>query len=435
MNSFNASNTSLHLEYHPSSDQLAHKSLMQMRFQRLAQKENHSNSHMKNKSDIENIFGENLCPKFIEGGQSLLEDSTNLNNNVHFFTPNKIKDPSGFSNDSTHKSLANQEEGIKNKPSLPSNINGNVEMNCFDSPKEASAKKINSTHHSNKKSQVFNELSNLSSFNGFLRPIKETYTKDVENDEQVFSKKNLKNRTLKKYFVNLSDSGLDLQQKRAFIKSAKPALSADTEKLKTQLHKNSLSYLNGSKDEILSSKTKHTPLKVAKNNSLKSLLNPSSDKKINLVSKFIKNNDDTIKSIIETKKNSSELSILEKSNGFSSKNPNKILANEIKINTNNNIETHSQENQVKKALFRNNTTTIHPPKSPINSIQKYQRIGTGINKNNEEIRSNNAEGPKKINEVVKSKQSQLLPAKNIRSSSLAIDHVKNYKEVIQLNFV
>ena len=208
----------------------------------------------------------------------------------------------------------------------------------------------------------------------------------------------------------------------------KSAINSDKEKLKTQLNKNALSFLNRPKDETSSTTQNQSVLKDNKNNSLKSLMNPSFDKKINLISRLVKTAENSNKlMIISAKKNQNELSILEKSNAFTSKNRNKIIPNEI-------IDTNNQGNQVKKALFKNNISILNPPKSPINSIYKNKRMGTGINKNFEEIQSSHqtsTTGPKII-KVVKPKQSQPISVKIDRSSSLAMmDHLHNSKEVIK----
>ena len=216
----------------------------------------------------------------------------------------------------------------------------------------------------------------------------------------------------------------------------KSAVNSDKEKLKNQLNKNALSFLNRPKDETSSPIQNQTVLKDNKNNSLKSLMNPGFDKKINLISRLVKTAENNNKlMIISTKKNQNESIILEKLNVFTSKNRNKIIPNEININIKNNIDTNNQGNQVKKALFK---TNISIPKSPINSIYKSKRMGTVINKNFEEIQSSTqtSTANQKIIKAVKPKQSQPISSKIDRSSSLAlIDKLHNFKEVILFNVI
>ena len=209
LNSFNKSNNSSTFDFRFPSEQLEQKDLKQQRFRRIAQKKNLSSSNLNNKCNLESFFGENVSSIFIGESQNLFEEISNFNNNltptngnftpIRFFTPAKTKDSYEFLSNSTHKSLACLEESKKSKqiiqistPKMPSNIHGNSGMNCLDSPKGESTKKLIGTHGVNKKSQGINEFSNLLSLN--LQPIQETHTAEIENYTQVFSKTELKNR-------------------------------------------------------------------------------------------------------------------------------------------------------------------------------------------------------------------------------------------------
>ena len=218
LNSFNKSNNSSTFDFRLPSEQLfEQKDLKRQRFQRLAQKRNLSSSNVNNKCNLESFFGENVSSIFIRESQNLFEEISNLDNNltptnsnltnIRFFTPAKTKDSYGFPSNSTHKSLACLEESKKTKqiqtytPQMPSNFHGNAGINCLDSPKVESIKKLNGTHGVNKKSQGGNEFSNLLSLN--LQPIQETHTTEVENYTHVYSKTELKNRIFLKYFFQI----------------------------------------------------------------------------------------------------------------------------------------------------------------------------------------------------------------------------------------
>ena len=201
---FPSSDVSLPFKPQTQGMKLEPKDLSMTRLQRNTRRNTAANP----KFNPENFFGAKRASKLLEENHISLENSITLNSNapfassnVRFFTPRRIRDPQRFQNFSSSKSLVRLEDNKKVKQLiqtsntrtlLNNSSGGNIGMNSLDSPKLESSKKFNSVHDNNRKSQCFNELSNFLSLDGFLEPIRETHTKEVENDK-VYSKQDLKN--------------------------------------------------------------------------------------------------------------------------------------------------------------------------------------------------------------------------------------------------